>query len=42
MIERLLEATQAASRAARIDQRIRDRLIENGFVHVMRTREGGQ
>ena len=37
MIERLLEATQPSGGTARIDQRIRDRLVENGFVHMMRT-----
>src|SRR3954452_5680201 len=39
MIERLFESFQASGRASRIDQVIRDRLLENGFANVVRTRE---
>ncbi len=36
MIERLLETTQPAGGPACIDQRVRNRLVEKGFAHVMR------
>ena len=39
MIERLLETTQPAGRAPRVDERVRDRLVENTFAHVMRAGE---
>ena len=42
MIERLLEALESSRRAARIDQRIGDRLGKCIFAHVMRTGKGGE
>jgi len=39
MIQCLLEATEPAGRPTRVDQRVGDRLVENGLAHMMRTGE---
>jgi hypothetical protein len=36
MIECLFEATQPARGSPRVDERIRDGLVENGFAHMIR------
>ena len=36
MVERLLETMQLPRRSTRIDQRVRDRLVKDGLVHVVR------